>query len=375
MTISPVPALFQPLRVGNLDLKHRVVLAPLTRLRNDANHVPGPQAATYYSQRASTPGTLLISEGTAIAPRAGGWPHLPGIWSDAHIAAWKEVTTAVHAKGSYIFCQIAAIGRAAHAKALQEQGYDVVSSSDLPYTDESGAVTIPRYLTVDEIQEYPRLFAQAAENAIAAGFDGIELHGANGYFIDQFLQDTVNNRTDEYGGSVESRARLPLEIVDAVSKAIGSSRVGFRMSPWVDIQDMGMKDPVPTFSYLACQLKKRSIAYIHVIEPRPHLFSPEDGDKSKWDPNVTNISNDFLRKIWADLPYITADGNTRESALRDAEAKGGLYAFGRLYISNPDLPRRLKDDLPLTLPDRSKFYMAGNMTAEGYTDWPFASET
>ncbi|EIW75739.1 FMN-linked oxidoreductase [Coniophora puteana RWD-64-598 SS2] len=360
MTVSQTPVLFQPLRVGDIEVKHRVVLAPLTRVRAHADHVPGPQAATYYSQRSSMPGTLLISEATVIAPQAGGTPHAPGIWSDAQIAAWKEITEAVHAKGSYIYLQLWAMGRAGSAQALKADGHELVSASAIPYTDLYGTTSTPRPLAVSEVQEYVQLHAKAAENAIAAGFDGVEVHGANGYLVDQFLQDVSNTRTDEYGGSVENRARFALEVVDAIVKAIGASRTAIRLSPWGKFQAMGMEDPVPTYTYLTTELAERNIAYIHVIEPRADELNPSAG------------LNDFIRKIWGDRAYITAGGNTRDIALQEAEEKGGLFAFGRLFISNPDLPRRLRDNILLTAPDRSKFYLMGNLTPEGYTDWPFA---
>ncbi|EIW76946.1 FMN-linked oxidoreductase [Coniophora puteana RWD-64-598 SS2] len=369
-----VPALFTPVRVGDLKLQHRVVLAPLTRFRNHGDFVPGPLLATYYSQRASTPGTLLISEGTVIAPQAGGWPHVPGLWSEAQTSEWKKITDAVHAKDSYIFAQIFAVGRVAQPAALEEHGFDVVSPSEIPFTGMDGTTTTPRVLSVPEIKEYVQLHVKAAQNAIAAGFDGVEVHCANGYLIDQFLQDTVNNRTDEYGGSIENRARFALDVVDAVSQAVGPERVGVRVSPWNAFQDMGMKDPIPTFTYFATELKKRSVAYIHATEPRVAYLHGGVQPASGGEHDRTTGSNDFLRKIWGDRPYIATGGYTRESALQVAETKGGLIAFGRLYISNPDLPRRLKENLPLTPSDRSKFYLVGNLTPEGYTDWPFADE-
>ncbi|EIW77964.1 NADH:flavin oxidoreductase/NADH oxidase [Coniophora puteana RWD-64-598 SS2] len=365
MTVETgTPALFQPIRVGDLDLKHRIVLAPLTRFRGYDDHVPGPQAATYYSQRASMPGTLLITEATFIAAPAGGYANVPGIYTDAQIEGWKKITDNVHAKGSYIYLQLWALGRAADPKFLASEGHELVGASDIPLEDYAKAgLPAPRVLTIPEIKEYVQLYANAAQNAIKAGFDGVEIHGANGYLIDQFLQDVSNTRTDEYGGSIESRAKFALEVVDAVVNAIGAPKTGIRLSPWSKFQDMGMKDPIPTYTYYVNELRKRNLSYIHVVEPRVN----GNVDVKEW-----TGSNDFIREIWGDRPYITAGGYTREQALKTAQEKGGLIAFGRLYISNPDLPRRLLEDIPLTKPDRTKFYLPGSHTPEGYTDWEFA---
>ncbi|EIW75445.1 FMN-linked oxidoreductase [Coniophora puteana RWD-64-598 SS2] len=381
MTIAqttPTPALFQPLRVGTSELKHRVVLAPLTRFRNHASHVPGPQLAEHYAQRGSVPGTLLISEATYIAPRAAGLAHAPGIWNDEQVDEWRKVTDAVHAKGSFIYLQLWALGRTADPTSLAGEGtslttgkpYDVVAPSPVPLPKPDGTTgALPRELTVPEIKEYVHLYATAAENAVhRAGFDGIELHGANGFLIDQFLQDVSNTRDDAYGGSVENRVRFTLEVIDAVIQAIGKERTAIRISPWGKIQGMGMSDPVPTFTHLVAQLAARDIAYIHVIEPRAQgLEVIEDAPGS----------NDFLRKIWGSRPYIAAGGFTRESGIKDAEEnlKSGLVAYGRLFISNPDLPKRLEKDLALTPSDRSKYYLLGDLTPLGYTDWEFAEES
>ncbi|EIW77973.1 NADH:flavin oxidoreductase/NADH oxidase [Coniophora puteana RWD-64-598 SS2] len=369
MTISGTPSLFTPIRVGELDLKHRIVLAPLTRFRGYDDHVPGPQTATYYSQRGSTPGTLLITEATFIASKAGGYPNVPGIYTDAQIKGWREVTDAVHMKGSYIFCQLWALGRAADPEFVVSKGNEHVGASAIPLQEhlDAGHNKPPRALTIPEIKEYVQLYATTAQNAIEAGFDGVEIHGANGYLIDQFLQDVSNDRTDEYGGSIENRTRFALEVVDAVVTAVGASKVGIRMSPWSEFQDMRMADPITTFSYYVNKIKERNLCYIHAVEPR--IKGSETAIKE------TGIeSNDFLREIWVDRPFIAAGGFTRPKAFETAEQKGGLVAFGRLFIANPDLPRRLKEDIQLTAPIRAKFYLVGNHTPEGYTDWPFASD-
>ncbi|EIW79890.1 FMN-linked oxidoreductase [Coniophora puteana RWD-64-598 SS2] len=367
MAIEKTPALFSPFRVGEVDLKHRVVLAPLTRFRGYDDHTPGPLAAEYYAQRASMPGTLMIAEATFACAVGGGYANVPGIYTDAHIEGWKKVTDAIHAKGSYIYLQMWSLGRTADPKFLASEGFEFTAASDIPmkaYAEEGHPN--PRPMTLAEVKEHVQLYATAAENAIKAGFDGVEIHSAHGYLIDQFLQDVSNNRTDEYGGSIENRSRFGLEVAAAVVKAIGASRVGIRLSAWSEFQDMRMKDPVPTYTYYVKELKKLNLSYMHVVEPR--MNGNEDVEDATG-------SNEFIREIWGDSPFIVAGGYTRESALKTAEEKGVLIAFGRNYISNPDLPRRLLEDLPLTPPDRTKYYVPGSHTAEGYTDWPFAEET
>ncbi|KAK7451304.1 hypothetical protein VKT23_012646 [Stygiomarasmius scandens] len=366
--------LFQPIKLGDVVLKHRVALAPLTRFRVDAKHVPLPIVKEMYAQRASTPGTLLITEATFIAARAGGYPNAPGIWSDEQIAAWKEVTEAVHAKGSFIYLQLWALGRAAYAAVLanEDPSYDLVSASDIPLSDRPKEDPRPRPLTIPEIKEYVSLYATAASNAVhKAGFDGVEIHGANGYLLDQFMQDVSNHRTDEYGGSVENRARFTLEVVDAVVKAVGPRKTGIRLSPWNTFQDMKMDDPKPTFSYVVSEIKKAhpTLSYVHVVEPRA-----KGQDILEKDP--AGESNDFIREIWTSPEsdengrrLISAGGYTRDLATKIADEKGDIIAFGRPFIANPDLPLRLQHDIPLNKYDRTTFYTQGS---EGYTDYPFA---
>ncbi|KAJ3876684.1 NADH:flavin oxidoreductase/NADH oxidase [Lentinula edodes] len=351
--------LFSPIKVGNMLLNHRVVMAPMTRLRTTKTSALLKVVKEYYSQRASSPGTFLISEGTVISPRASGFPGLPGIWSDEQIAAWKEVVEAVHAKGSYIYLQIAAMGRAAQPSVLQsyDPTYDVVSAGDIPMTGGE----VPRPITVEEIQASIGDFVQAATNAVhKAGFDGVELHGANGFLIDQFIQDVSNNRTDKYGGSIENRVRFALEVVDAVAKAVGEDKTAIRLSPWSKEQDMGMKDPIPTFTHLISQLKEKqpNLAYLHLIQSRD-LDDPKQSNENFFD-------------LWSPRPLVVADGITREKALKFAEREGLLVAFGRQFISNPDLPLRLKTNIPLSEYDRTSFY-GGDESGKGYIDYAFAS--
>ncbi|KAJ3540737.1 hypothetical protein NM688_g6184 [Phlebia brevispora] len=356
------PKLFSPVQLGRVRLAHRVVLAPLTRQRADAKHVHSELAVEYYEQRASVSGTLLISEGTLVAAKASGVAHVPGIWNDKQIAAWKRITDAVHAKGSYMYCQLWAVGRNVFPDVLEEEGFPYVSASNIPLKELS---ITPRPLSLEEIKEYVQLFATAAINAVdRAGFDGVEVHCANGYLIDQFIQDVSNNRTDEYGGSVANRCRFALEVIDAVCKAVGEDRTGVRVSPWSEFGDMGMENPEPTFSYFARELVARhpKLAYLHATEPRISGAVDRQGR--------ANESNDFLRDIWSPRPFISAGGFTRESALEVAEEKGDIVAFGRWFISNPDLPLRLRKNIPLTKYNRATFYSPG--LAEGYTDYPFA---
>ncbi|KAJ3551583.1 hypothetical protein NM688_g4619 [Phlebia brevispora] len=362
---EPVPCkLFAPIQVGKMSLKHRVVMAPLTRTRADSDHVHTKLAVEYYAQRASVPGTLLVSEATFIAAQAGGWAFVPGIWSDAQVEAWKPIVEAVHAKGSYIFMQLWALGRTADPELLESEGpYPFISASDVKMSD---GTLPPRPLTIPEIKEYVQLYATAAYNAVhRAGFDGVEVHGSNGFLVDQFTQDVSNKRTDDYGGSIENRSRFALEVVGAIAERIGADRTGIRLSPWGRIYDMRMEDPIPQFTHLVSELARQhpSMAYIHVVEPRVHRF-----DDIEVPPGE---SNDFMRDIWFPRPLISAGGYKRENALDVAEEKGDLIAFGRYFISNPDLPIRLLQNIPLAKGDRSTYYARDEV---GYTDYPTAEE-
>ncbi|KAI9453406.1 hypothetical protein BJY52DRAFT_1289405 [Lactarius psammicola] len=371
---SSVSALFQPLRVGTTDLQHRVVMAPLTRLRANKDHVHGELAKTYYAQRSSVPGTLIISEATFIAPQAAGYANVPGIWNDAQIAAWKTITDVIHANGSYIFLQLWALGRTADPAVLRQEGggFDLVAPSPISVVSDglrSGdGGLVPRELTAVEIKEYVQLYSKAASNAIKAGFDGVELHAANGYLPDQFLQTVSNERTDEYGGSVDNRVRFPLEVINAIVETVGAEKTAVRISPWSSFQGMGMKDPLPTFTAFVERIRDThpNFAYIHVVEPRVNGLT--EGDLT--DENRTQ-SNEVLRKIWGDRPYIAAGGMDGATAINTVEKYGGLVAFGRHFIANPDLPLRLKEGLSLTRYNRDSFYVAE--AAAGYIDYPFAN--
>ncbi|KAJ2920730.1 hypothetical protein H1R20_g16366, partial [Candolleomyces eurysporus] len=370
-------SLFSPVKVGNVHLEHRVVLAPLTRMRaSSGDHVPLPSMVKeYYSQRSLVPGTLLITEATFIAREAGGMPLVPGIWSSEQIQAWKEITSAVHANRSFIFLQLWALGRTARPDLLaKEGGYECVAPSSIPLSDRSADTPAPRSLTVAEIDKYVELYAQAARNAVDAGFDGVEVHGANGYLVDQFLQDVSNTRTDEYGGSIENRSRFGLRVMDAIANAIGEERTAIRLSPWARYQDMKMKEPVPQFSHFVSTLASShpNLAYLHVTEAPPVEERLDVKDLAE----IPEESNDFLRKIWSPRPFISCAGYTRQTALDVSKSKGDLIAFGRPFISNPDLPFRLKHDIPLAKYYELTFYITSDNpgSEKGYIDYPFSAE-
>ncbi|KFY10208.1 hypothetical protein V492_05137 [Pseudogymnoascus sp. VKM F-4246] len=336
----------------------------MTRLRADADNVQLPMATSYYEQRASVPGTLIITEATQISAAQGGVPNGPGIWSEAQIESWREITKAVHSKGSFIFLQLIALGRAADVATLTEGGYELLSPSPIPM--EQG-VNVPKALSEEQITDIIGNYATAAKNAIAAGFDGVEVHGANGYLVDQFLHDVSNQRTDQWGGSVANRARFGIEVAKALVGAVGADHVGFRVSPWNTWQGMDMADPVPQFSYLVERLKDLKLAYLHVIESR--VINNVDCEKTK--------GIEFLLKIWGDTsPALVAGGYNPDNTSHaiDEEYKNNEVAvvFGRHFLANPDLPFRLKNRIPLNKYDRSTFYAPEQ--PNGYVDYSFSPE-
>ncbi|KAF5010119.1 hypothetical protein FDECE_3705 [Fusarium decemcellulare] len=354
-------SLFTQVKVGNAVLNHRVVMAPMTRRRATDNFVPEPIMAEYYRQRATVPGTLIISEATAVSPRSAALPNTPGIWSDEQVKAWKPITRAVHEQGSFIYVQLWMCGRAARPGAVK-RGAEVVSASDIPWAPDSPK---PRPLTYTEIQQCIEDHRQAAVNAIAAGFDGVELHGANGYLLDQFTQDVSNQRQDQYGGSVENRSRFPLDVTWAVSDAIGPERVGYRMSPWSRHHGMRMNNPIAQFTDLTERLRELRLAYLHIIESRV---------QGNADAPENNESIEFVADLWdKTAPIIFAGGYNAETSRQRADdqaSKGrqALVSFGRTFVSNPDLPLRIKEFLPIRRYDRDLFYEVG--AKEGYTDYP-----
>ncbi|KAK3303870.1 uncharacterized protein B0T15DRAFT_417530 [Chaetomium strumarium] len=366
--------LFKPLKVGEAQLGHRVAMAPLTRFRSDDNWLPLlPMVKEYYEQRASVPGTLILSEGMfPSAAASGGTTNAPGIWSTEQVEAWRNITDAVHAKGCFIWCQLWHPGRAgserysgpAATQSTPEVITRTVSSSAVPIGPNS---QVPEEMSENEIWDTVAQYAAAARNAIAAGFDGVEVHSANGYLPDQFLQDTCNKRTDAWGGSVENRARFPIEVVKAVAAAIGASRTGIRLSPYSDFGGMLMDDPDPTFRYLVSQLRPLGLGYLHLIEARisGNIESACGGQRSV----------DWLVRLWENAsPVLLAGGFTPESARKAVDQIYAGYdvviAFGRAFISNPDLVFRIKKAIELVKHDRSVFYTP--KLAKGYIDYPFS---
>jgi NADPH2 dehydrogenase len=355
--------LFKPLKVGSIELKNRVAMAPLTRFRASDSHAILPLAAEYYGQRASVPGTLLITEATLITGQHGGYPSVPAIETQEQIDAWKVVTEAVHKKGSFIYLQLWALGRVANKDFAQSQGITVKSSSATQLADE---YAVPKEMSVEEIKETVGAYAQAAKNAIEAGFDGVEIHAANGYLIDQFLQDTCNKRTDNYGGSVENRSRFAMEVTQAVVDAVGADRTGIRLSPFSEFQGMKMADPIPQFSDLIKKLNNLNLAYLHMVESRVSGNADVEGYESLKP----------LYPLYTSSPLLIAGGFKADSArkLVDEELKDRdvVVVFGRYFISTPDLVFRLEKGIDFNPYDRDTFYVP--KSEKGYTDYPFSEE-
>ncbi|KAH8925078.1 putative NADPH2 dehydrogenase chain OYE2 [Atractiella rhizophila] len=353
-------ALFTATQVGDLNVQHRI--APLTRFRANEEHVHGELGALYYNQRSGYPGTLLITEATLIAREAGGEGTVPGIWTKDQISGWKTITDAVHANKSFIYCQLWNLGRQAKVQITQKEGIDFVSAGDIPIVT---GETKPRPLTKDEIKQHIGFYKQAALNAMEAGFDGVEIHAANGYLLDQFLQEVSNNRTDEYGGSIENRARIVKEVLAAVVSVVGVEKTAIRFSPYSSFG--GMADSSKETAHLISFLKENysDLSYIHLITPRI------DGNIEKAVGPSAKANDTFmeLRKSWAPRALVLAGGFSPTEALKEVEQAEGenlLIAFGRYFISNPDLPRRVKNNYNLTKYTRDTFYTSGR---EGYVDY------
>ncbi|WP_191058291.1 alkene reductase [Geminicoccus harenae] len=364
--------LFHPLTLGALKLKHRVVMAPLTRMRAQLpGNVPGALNAEYYAQRASE-GGLQITEATDINPQAHGYHRVPGIFTAAQIEGWNGVTDAVHAKGGVIVNQIWHVGRVSHSSFQPGHGLPVAPSAIAApgeHVDAAGNNVLfetPRALSIDEMRAVQADFVQAALNARTAGFDGVEVHGANGYLLDQFLHSGSNRRADRYGGSMENRARFPLEVVRAVADAIGAERVGVRLSPWSNILGMFDDDGIRLWTYLISELGKLDLAYLHLIEPRAD-FTDDEKPLNMDAPDVAALFKD-----WFGGHVLSAGGFTPRSA-REAlrSGKADAIAFGRSFIANPDLPERLRRNAPLNQHVRATFYGGER---QGYTDYPFLQD-
>jgi NADPH2 dehydrogenase len=355
--------LFKPLKVGSIELKNRVAMAPLTRFRASDSHEILPFAADYYGQRASVPGTLLISEATLINGQHGGYPNVPAIENQQQIDAWKKVTAAVHEKGSFIYLQLWALGRVASKEFNESKGIEVKSSSATQLSDD---LAVPKEMTVEDIKEAVTAYAQAAKNAMEAGFDGVEIHAANGYLIDQFLQDTCNKRTDNYGGSVENRSRFAMEVTRAVVDAVGADRTGIRLSPFSEFQGMKMADPIPQFSDIIKKLDTLNLAYLHMVESRVSGNADVEGYESL----------NSLLPLYTSSPLFIAGGFKPDSARRlvdqDHKDRDIVVVFGRYFISTPDLVYRLQKGIDFTPYNRDLFY--NPKSEKGYTDYTFCDE-
>jgi N-ethylmaleimide reductase len=357
--------LFSPYKLGSIELKNRIVMAPMTRSRAIGN-IPNELMATYYGQRSDA--GLIVTEGTSPSPNGLGYCRIPGIFSAAQVEGWKKITKAVHAKAGRIFLQIMHTGRISHAMNLPEGAIvlapSAVKAAGQMWTDASGMQDFPtpKAMTPEEIETTKKEFITAARNVDSAGFDGLELHGANGYLLEQFLSPHSNQRTDNYGGSIENRCRFVLEVVDGVSGAIGKEKIGIRLSPYGVASDMKHYPEIDeAYTYLAGELNKRGIAYVHVVD-HSSMGAPEVPSRIK-----KAIREKFRNTV------IFAGGYSKESA--EEMLKSGaadLIAIGRPFINNPDLVKRMQNDLPLAKElDMKTFYSPGE---KGYTDYPIYKE-
>ena len=347
-----MPTLFDPLQLGDLTLSNRIFMSPLTRCRASKGRVPNQMMAEYYAQRASA--GIIFSEATSVTPMGVGYPDTPGIWSDEQVEGWKLITKAVHDAGGKILLQLWHVGRISHSYFLD--GAQPVAPSAIAaeghvrLLNSGEAYPVPRALELNEIPEIIAAYKKGAENAKEAGFDAVEIHGANGYLLDQFLQDSTNKRTDSYGGGVENRARLMLEVTDAVISVWGAGKVGMHLAPRGDAQSMGDSNPKVTFGYVARELGKRKIAFICTRE-----HQAED-----------SISP-YLKQEFGGV-YIANEGFSQQSAEKIIESgEAEAVAFGKLFIANPDLPERFRLNAPLNQPHPETFYGQGE---KGYTDYP-----
>ncbi|WP_423395916.1 alkene reductase [Burkholderia sp. LMG 21824] len=354
--------LFEPYALGGLTLANRIVMAPLTRNRAGAGLVPGEHAATYYAQRASA--GLIITEATQVSAQAQGYQDTPGLYTPEQIAGWRKVTDAVHAKGGRIFVQLWHVGRVSHTD-LQPHGTAPVAPSAIRAETKTfvnngfADVSEPRALELAELPGIVNDFRQTAANAIAAGFDGVEIHGANGYLLEQFIKDGANQRTDDYGGSIENRARLLLEVVAAVVEEIGAERTGVRISPVSPANGISCSDPQAQYDYIAEQLSAQGVVYLHVVEGA--TGGPRDVAEFDYDALRRRFKQTYLANNGYDLEFATTQLH---------EGRADLFAFGRPFISNPDLVERLKHGAPLTQFNPATLYGGG---AAGYIDYPTIS--
>ncbi len=348
-----MPGLFDPLALGELRLPNRIVMAPLTRCRATGDgRVPNALMAEYYTQRASA--GLIITEATSVTPMGVGYPDTPGIWSDEQVAGWRQITDAVHAAGGRIVLQLWHVGRISDpfylSGALPVAPSAIAAEGHVSLLRPKKPFVTPRALATEELPGIVAAFRRGAENAQRAGFDGVEIHGANGYLIDQFLQDGSNHRTDAYGGPIENRARLMLDVADACIAVWGAGRVGMHLAPRGDSHSMGDSNPAATFGYVAAELGRRGLAFLCT---RERLEAP------RLEPQIKAI---FGGPVIANEGFSQA---TAEQVLSEGEADA--VAWGKLFIANPDLPRRFAEGAALNAPDPMTFYGGG---APGYTDYP-----
>lgn len=362
--MSEALTIFSPVKLGPYELSNRLVMAPLTRCRAGSDGIPNELMAEYYRQRGSA--GLIISEGVPVSPQGVGYPYTPGIYNDAQVQGWRAVTAAVHERGGRIFLQLWHVGRISHPSLQPEDALPVAPSALKPAGQamtEQGLCDFvtPRALELAEIPAIVEQFRHAADCARQAGFDGVEIHGANGYLLDQFLRDGTNRRTDAYGGSIANRARLLFEVIEAVSSVWGGDRVGVRLSPLQPFNDIRDSDPKATFGYVADQLNHFKLAYLHITEmgkEAPGAAGPA-------------FNLDELRRLYNGI-YMTNAGYTAETATAAiAENRADLIAFGKLFIANPDLPERFAKNAPLNEADAGTFYQGG---AQGYTDYSFLND-
>jgi len=352
--------LFSQYNLGKIELRNRVVMAPMTRSRA-TNNIPNDLMVKYYQQRANA--GLIITEGVAPSANGLGYARIPGIYSKEQVAGWKKVTEAVHAEEGKIFVQLMHTGRAAHPDNM-ETGTQVLAPSAIAlsgemYTDVKGpqAYPTPKEMTLDDIEHTQNEYVLAAKNAIEAGFDGVELHGANGYLIDQFINTASNKRTDKYGGSVENRGRFAIEVAQKVSVAIGPDRTAIRLSPYGVFNDAEIfADLEDTFEYITKELSKLELAYIHIVD-----------HSSMGTPEVTESVKTKIRRAFKGTTIASGGFNKEKAEEALTENKGDLVAFGRPYLANPDLVNRLQNDIELNAPDFDTFYTSGE---KGYVDYP-----
>ncbi len=362
--MNKIPPLLQPIRVGKYMLKNRVVMAPLTRRRATGDHIPTPIMKTYYEQRANA--GLIVAEATNISPQAVGYMKSPGIFNKAQVEAWKPVTRAVHDRSGLIFLQLWHVGRISHP-LLQPGGQLPVSASAIGVDGEvltpegRKKHVVPRALETEEIPGIVDDYRKAAINAMEAGFDGVEIHGANGYLPDQFLHDGSNKRKDHYGGSIENRCRFVLEVTDACCRAIGRDKVGIRLSPSGIYKGMYDSNPVELYEYLITQLDQYNLAYLHLMEPYVAL-EPADQYAHYLNPVTPHFRKFFKGPVITNVDFTFDSGN---QVIREGDAD--MVAFGKPYISNPDLVERFRHGYPLADWDKSTFYHGEE---KGYIDYP-----